>query len=71
MGIYSYSGSKIRRMREKCVAIPTHGESTHQQKKVLYEHRPFEALFPNYGLVTIKQNGHRVHLTLQRSQWHI
>lgn len=50
----------------------TYARRIHTPKEnVLYEHRPFEAWFPNYSLVIIKQNGHRVHLTLQRSQWHI
>jgi hypothetical protein len=36
--------SQLYRLKEKCTAKPTEGESTPQYKtKVLYEHRPSEA----------------------------
>jgi hypothetical protein len=43
-------------VNKKCTAKPTEGESIPQdKKKMFHEHRPAEAWFLSYGLLTIKE----------------
>jgi hypothetical protein len=41
------------------------------QEKILLEHRSSEACFPNYSLLTIKENVQLVHVELQRSTLYV
>jgi len=57
-------------MKENCMGKPAEGESIPQyKKKMLYEHRPAEAYFLNYGLLKIRENAQSVHFELIKQQF--
>ena len=49
---------------KKCTAKPAEGKPTPQytEKNLVYDHRPSEVWFLNYGLLMIKENVQSVHL---------